>query len=181
MPWLSNGVSVYLAWMVRCSRNGFINRFSPITIDLLSIFMNPKDLTGLQIMQAFAQGLIPAPAIAQTMPMTVELVEAGRVVFVATANQTHTNPLGGVHGGFAATVLDSVTGCATHTVLAAGEGYGTIELSIKMCRPLPFDQPLRAQGRVINKSKSLVISEGDIRDDAGNLYAHATATCMILR
>lgn len=143
--------------------------------------MNPKDFAGLQIMQAFAQGLLPMPAIAKTMPMSCELVEAGRVVFVATANQTHTNPLGGVHGGFAATVLDSVTGCATHTVLAAGEGYGTIELSIKMCRPLPFDQPLRAEGRVINKSKSLVISEGDIRDDAGNLYAHATATCMILR
>lgn len=143
--------------------------------------MNPANMTGLQIMQAIAQGLIPAPSILKTMPMSVSVVEEKRVVFLATANQSHTNPLGGVHGGFAATVLDSVTGCATHTVLAAGEGYGTIELSIKMCRPIPFDQEMIAEGRVINKSRSLVISEGDIRDAAGNLYAHATATCMILR
>ena len=143
--------------------------------------MNISTMTGLEIMQAFAAGHFPAPSITKTIPMQMSSIELNRVVFIATANETHLNPMGGVHGGFAATVLDSVTGCATHTALGAGEGYGTIELSIKMCRPLPFDQPLRAEGRVINKSKSLVISEGDIRDDAGNLYAHATATCMILR
>lgn len=99
--------------------------------------MNPKEMSGLQIMQAFAKGLFPTPGIAKTMPMEPVEVEQGRVVFTATANESHTNPLGGVHGGFAATVLDSVTGCATHTVLAAGEGYGTIDLNIKMCRPIP--------------------------------------------
>ncbi|HEX6592317.1 MAG TPA: PaaI family thioesterase [Moraxellaceae bacterium] len=143
--------------------------------------MNPREMTGLQIMQAFAQGLFPTPGIARTMPMLPVEVEKGRVVFNATANETHTNPLGSVHGGFAATVLDSVTGCATHTVLAAGESYGTTDLSIKMCKPLPFNKPLRAEGRVINAGGRLVISEGDIRDEEGTLYAHATATCMILR
>lgn len=143
--------------------------------------MNPREMTGLQIMQAFAQGLFPTPGIARTMPMQPVEVEKGRVVFNATANETHTNPLGGVHGGFAATVLDSVTGCATHTVLGAGESYGTTDLSIKMCKPLPFNKPLRAEGRVINTGGRLVISEGDIRDEDGTLYAHATATCMILR
>lgn len=143
--------------------------------------MKLQEMSGLQVMQAFAQGLIPTPSIAKTMPMTVELVELNRVVFRATANHTHTNPLGGVHGGFAATVLDSVTGCATHTALDAGEAYGTIELGVKMCKPIPFDVTLRAEGRVINKTRSLVISEGEIRDDAGTLYAYATATCMILR
>lgn len=143
--------------------------------------MNPKEMTGLQIMQAFAQGLFPRPGIARTMPMDVESVEAGRVVFRVTANENHTNPLGGVHGGFAATVLDSVTGCATHTVLAAGERYGTTDLNVKMCKPLPFNKTLRAEGRVINAGSRLVISEGDIRDDDGVLYAHATATNMILR
>ena len=143
--------------------------------------MNPREMTGLQIMQAFAQGLFPTPGIARTMPMQPVEVEKGRVVFNATANETHTNPLGGVHGGFAATVLDSVTGCATHTVLGAGESYGTTDLSIKMCKPLPFNRPLRAEGRVINTGGRLVISEGDIRDEDGTLYAHATATCMILR
>ncbi|RYY78791.1 MAG: PaaI family thioesterase [Moraxellaceae bacterium] len=143
--------------------------------------MNPKEMTGLQIMQAFAKGLFPAPGIAKTMPMTPVEVEHGRVVFNATANESHTNPLGGVHGGFAATVLDSVTGCATHTVLGAGEGYGTIDLNIKMCRPIPFNKTLRAEGKVINVSKSLVISEGYIRDEDDKIYAFATATNMIIR
>lgn len=143
--------------------------------------MNLLEMTGLQIMQAFAQGLFPAPGIAKTMPMAPEAVEKGRVVFTATANETHTNPLGGVHGGFAATVLDSVTGCATHTVLEAGVSYGTIELNVKMCKPIPFNKTLRAEGRVINATSRLVISEGDIRDENGVLYAFATATCMILK
>jgi len=143
--------------------------------------MNPKEMTGLQIMQAFAQGLFPTPGIAKTMPMAPVEVEQGRVVFTATANESHTNPLGGVHGGFAATVLDSVTGCATHTVLAAGESYGTIDLNIKMCRPIPFNKTLRAEGKVINVSKSLVISEGYIRDENYKIYAFATATNMIIR
>lgn len=143
--------------------------------------MNPKEMTGLQIMQAFAQGLFPTPGIAKTMPMAPVEVEQGRVVFTATANESHTNPLGGVHGGFAATVLDSVTGCATHTVLAAGESYGTIDLNIKMCHPIPFNKTLRAEGKVINVSKSLVISEGYIRDENDKIYAFATATNMIIR
>lgn len=132
-------------------------------------------------MQAYAQGLIPAASIAKTMPMDCTSVEFGHVFFTATANETHMNPLGGVHGGFAATVLDSVTGCATHTVLAAGEGYGTTDLNIKMCRPLPFNQTMFAEGKVINAGRNLVISEGYIRDEAGKIYAHATATCMIIR
>lgn len=143
--------------------------------------MQVHEMTGLELMQAFAQGLFPRPGISNVMPMEVESIEHGRVVFTATANQTHTNPMGGVHGGFAATVLDTVTGCATHTVLPAGESYGTTDLNIKMCRPLPFDQVLFAEGKVINAGRNLVISEGTIRDEAGKIYAHATATCMIIR
>lgn len=143
--------------------------------------MNPLEMTGLEIMQAFAQGLVPEPGIAKTMPMKPLEVEHGRIVFSAIADERHTNPLGGVHGGFAATVLDSVTGCATHTVLAVGEGYGTTDLNVKMCRPLPFNKQLIAEGKVINAGRNLVISEGYIRDEEGKLYAHATATNMIIR
>ncbi|RHW19742.1 PaaI family thioesterase [Pseudomonas jilinensis] len=143
--------------------------------------MNPKNMTGLEIMQAFAQGLFPRPGISSTMPMDMQHVEANRVVFAVTADERHTNPLGGVHGGFAATVLDSVTGCAIHTALAAGESYGTIELNVKMCKPVPFNKTLTAEGKVINITSRLAISEGSIRDENGTLYAHATATCMILR
>ena len=143
--------------------------------------MNPLEMTGLEVMQAFVKGLVPAPGIAKTMPMQPVEVEHGRIVFTAIADERHTNPLGGVHGGFAATVLDSVTGCATHTVLAAGEGYGTTDLNIKMCRPIPRNQKLIAVGTMINMSKNLAISEGKIVDSEGKLYAHATATCMIIR
>ncbi|MFT6464434.1 PaaI family thioesterase [Halopseudomonas sp.] len=142
--------------------------------------MNPKEMTGLQIMQAAAAGLIPRAPISKTIPMVVKEVELNRVVFEATANETHTNPLGGVHGGFAATVMDSITGCATHTTLGVGESYGTIELNVKMCKPIPFNKPLIAEGKVINKTRRLVITEGYIRDETGSLYAYGTATCMIL-
>lgn len=144
--------------------------------------MNPLNMTGLEIMQAFQKGLVPAPGISKTMGMEeVGDVEYGRIVFMAIADERHSNPLGGVHGGFAATILDSVTGCATHTVLAAGEGYGTTDLAIKMCRPMPFNKKLIAEGKVINVGKNLVISEGYLRDEDGKLYAHATATNMIIR
>lgn len=143
--------------------------------------MNFQEMTGLQLIEAMLRGELPMPPMAKTIPMTVQSAEWGRVVFVATANETHANPMGGVHGGFAATVLDSVTGCATHTTLAAGEAYGTIELNVKMVRPVPYHKPLQAEGRVINAGKRLVISEAYLRDEEGTLYAHGTASCMILR
>ena len=103
------------------------------------------------------------------------------MIFAVWADARHLTPLGGVHGGFAATVLDSVTGCAVHTMLEAGVGYGTVDLNVKMLRAVPVDRDLTAEARVIHMSRSLGVSEGSIRDDAGVLFAHATATCAILR
>ncbi|GAA5185771.1 PaaI family thioesterase [Acinetobacter kookii] len=143
--------------------------------------MNPKEMTGLQLLQAMCDGRIPAPSMSETIPMQPYEVSEGTICFKVKANNHHLNPLGGVHGGFAATVLDSVTGCAVHSMLEAGAGYGTIDLNIKMCRPIPQDQQLLAIGKVINISKNLGISEGRIVDENGKLYAHATATCMIIR
>lgn len=143
--------------------------------------MNPKEMTGLQLLQAMCAGKIPPASISETIPMQPYEVSEGSISFKAKADARHLNPLGGVHGGFAATVLDSVTGCAIHTLLEAGVGYGTIDLNIKMCRPIPKDVELTAIGTVINISKNLGISEGKIIDDNGKLYAHATATCMIIR
>lgn len=143
--------------------------------------MDIKNLSGLQIMQEMCNGNLPMPSMATTIPMKPTLIESGQVTFEVQADQHHLNPLGGVHGGFAATVLDTVTGCAIHTVLEAGAGYGTIDLNIKMCRPIPQNRPLTAIGQIINTSKNLAISEGKIIDENGKLYAHATATCMIFR
>lgn len=143
--------------------------------------MNPKEMTGLQLLQAMCAGKIPAASISETIPMQPYEVSEGTIHFKAQADSRHLNPLGGVHGGFAATVLDSVTGCAVHSMLEAGVGYGTIDLNIKMCRPIPQNKELIAIGTVINISKNLGISEGKIIDGNGKLYAHATATCMIIR
>ena len=106
-------------------------------------------------------------------------VEEGRVVIHARADERHLNPLGGVHGGFAATVLDSVTGCAVHSRLPAGAVYGTVDLNVKMLRPVPRDQNLVAEATVTHLSRSLGVSEGTLRDEKGNLLASASATCFI--
>ncbi|HFG7033851.1 PaaI family thioesterase [Acinetobacter baumannii] len=142
---------------------------------------NPMEMTGLEFLQAMIEGHISPASISKTIPMQPTEISEGSVTFKAQADHNHLNPLGGVHGGFAATVLDSVTGCAVHTMLPAGVGYGTIDLNVKMCRPLPQNQVLIATGKVINLSKNLGISEGKITDEEGKLYAYATATCMIIR
>ncbi|EPQ2017823.1 PaaI family thioesterase [Acinetobacter baumannii] len=142
---------------------------------------NPMEMTGLEFLQAMIEGHIPPASISKTIPMQPTEISEGSVTFKAQADHNHLNPLGGVHGGFAATVLDSVTGCAVHTMLPAGVGYGTIDLNVKMCRPLPQNQVLIATGKVINLSKNLGIPEGKITDEEGKLYAYATATCMIIR
>lgn len=141
--------------------------------------MSIQNKTGLEIMQAMAQGEIPHPSIAATIPMTCILVEKGRVVFEVKADERHLNPLGGIHGGFAATVMDSVTGCVVHTMLSAGVGYATVDLNVKMLKPVPKNMTLIAEGLIIKVSKSLGISEGTLKDEDGKLYAHSTATCMI--
>lgn len=145
------------------------------------IKMNIESMTGLELMQAVARGDLPHPSMAQTIPMKFVSVDKGLAVFEATADDRHTNPLGGVHGGFAATVLDSVTACAVHSMLEAGIGYGTIDLNIKMLKAVPKDTPLIAQGKVISMSNSLGVSEGRLVDGAGKIYAYASATCMIMR
>jgi len=126
------------------------------------------------------RGEIPTPSMCSTLPMQLVEVEKGRVVFHASANEKHLNPMGGVHGGFAATVLDSVTGCVIHSMLEVGVGYGTIDLSIKMTRPIPRDEVIIAEGTIVNISKSLGISEAKLKNKEGKLLATATATCMIL-
>lgn len=143
--------------------------------------MNIEKMSGLELLSAMAEGRLPAPSISETVPMIMHSIEKGSVTFLVKADERHLNPLGGVHGGFAATVLDSVTGCAIHSVLDAGVAYGTIDINIKMMRPVPMHEELQAHGRVLNISRNLGVSEGDLRDSNGKLYAHATCTCSIVR
>ena len=100
---------------------------------------------------------------------------------MARADGRHLNPLGGVHGGFAATVLDSVTGCAVHSTLGAGIGYGTVDLQVKMLRPVPKETDLIAEGRLVYAAKNVAFAEGTLKTAQGKLLASATATCFIIR
>ncbi|MDQ6996430.1 MAG: PaaI family thioesterase, partial [Mariprofundus sp.] len=142
--------------------------------------MNTTNMTGLEIMQAMEQGVIPYPSMTETVPMKFIALEKGRIVFEVKADKRHLNIFGGVHGGFSATVLDTVTGCVVHTMLGAGTGYATIDLSVKMLRPVPKDVPLLVEGTIISVTKSIGVSEGALKDEAGKLYAHATATCKLI-
>jgi acyl-coenzyme A thioesterase PaaI-like protein len=132
------------------------------------IFLDIKNMSGLALLTAMADGVLPAPSITETIPMKMDVIEKGRVQFTVKADSRHLNP-------------DSVTGCAVHSTLDAGISFGTIDLNIKMMRPVPINTPLFAEGRVINISRNLGVSEGDIKDAAGKLYAHATCTCSIIR
>lgn len=143
--------------------------------------MSLAKLSGLEIMRAMIAGELPPASIATTIPMRGVAAERGSIVFEAMADERHLNPLGGVHGGFTATVLDSVTGCAVHTMLEPEESYGTIDLHVTMLRAVPINTPLIGEGKVIHVSRSLGVAEGTLRDEEGKIYAHATATCLIIR
>ena len=143
--------------------------------------MNLQEMTGLELMRAVIAGQLPPSAMARTVPMTFTDAELGRVAITARADDRHLNPMGGVHGGFAATVLDSVTGCAVHSSLEPGVSYGTIDLQVKMLRPVPRDQDLIAEGKTIHISRNLATAEGTLKSTDGKLLATATATCFLKR
>jgi uncharacterized protein (TIGR00369 family) len=140
-----------------------------------------SQLTGLQYMQAVIAKQIPMPAMADTIPMYCTAAGSGSVTFGARADGRHLNRSDNVHGGFTATVMDSVTSCALRTALEAGVGFVTIELNIKLLRPVPRDVELRAEGKLINVSRRLGASEAWLYDHQDKLCAHATATFMLSR
>lgn len=104
----------------------------------------------------------------------------GWIRFLTRADVRHRNPFGTVHGGYVSTVLDAATACAVHTRLPAGQLAATIDFQVKILRPVPRDCELWAEGRTLNLSRRLGVAEATLKDASGKLYAHATATCMVL-
>lgn len=136
--------------------------------------------TGLQQMQALLSGEVPPPHIARTMDFTLISVAHGEAVFQGRPLLRHYNPLGGVHGGWFATLLDSALGCAVHTILPIGKGYTTLEFKVNLVRGLNAKVPLvRAIGKVVHAGKQIATSEAQLLGHDGKLYAHASTTCMI--
>ncbi|MHA6888225.1 PaaI family thioesterase [Ralstonia pseudosolanacearum] len=132
------------------------------------------------MLDAMMSGELPYPPMNETMNMTLLEVDDGRAVFQGIPLQQHYNPLGTVHGGWFATLLDSALGCAVQTSLPAGRSYTTAELSMNIVRPASHKTgPLRAVATVVHSGRQMATAEARVEDANGKLYAHATTTCFI--
>jgi uncharacterized protein (TIGR00369 family) len=145
--------------------------------------VTPEVLTtfdGLTFLRAMIAGDMPQPPICETLGFRLVEADEGRAVFEGVPEFRHYNPIGTVHAGFTMTLLDSALGCAVFSTMAKGETWTTLELKTNMVRPLTKDTgPVRAEGRIIHRGRNVATSEGNLRDRAGKLYAHATTTCMV--
>ena len=136
--------------------------------------------TGLEMMQAMLRGEIPYPPIGKTLDFLILEAELGRAVFQGTPGVQHLNPMGSVHGGWFATLLDSALGCAVHTMMPPGRGYTTAELGVNLVKAItPKVQRVRAEGKVIHCGRQLATAEARLIGPDGTLYAHATTTCLV--
>lgn len=139
-----------------------------------------KDLSGLEVFEAIFAGRLPRPPIGDTLDFMPIRIERGIAVFQGRPQTKHYNPMGSVHGGWFATLLDSAVGCAVHSTLPAGKGYTTLELKLNLVRALTDAVPLvRAEGRVIHAGRQVATAEGRLVGADDKLYAHATTTCLI--
>ena len=142
-----------------------------------------RRLPGLDYMRKLIAGDFPPPPIAELMDFTLIEVDDGRAIFRGIPGEQHLNPIGGVHGGFAATLLDSALGCAVHTTLPAGVGYSTLELSVNLVRGItPDTGPVLCEGKVLHAGRRTATADARLtQESTGKLLAHAKTTCMILR
>jgi uncharacterized protein (TIGR00369 family) len=139
-------------------------------------------LSGLDYLRKITAGEIPPPPIAVTLNFAMVSVDRGAAAFEGQPGEEHYNPIGVVHGGYAATLLDSALGCAVHTTLEVGEAYTTLTLEAKFVRPITRDTgTVRASAEVVHRGRRQATSEGTLIDAAnGKLLAHATSTCMVI-
>lgn len=139
-----------------------------------------KIMTGQELLTGIMKGTLPAPPIQQTLDFRPVQVERGYMVFAGIPKFDYYNPLGSVHGGYTAALLDSCMACAVHSTLEIGYSYATLEVKISYVRPITVDTgEVRAEGKVIHVGKRIATAEGRLLDSAGKLYAHGTTTCLI--
>jgi uncharacterized protein (TIGR00369 family) len=139
-------------------------------------------MSGLEYMQALMRGEIPQSGMGELLGFRLAEVSEGRAVVVITPGAQHYNGLGIVHGGLAATLLDSALGVAINTVVPTGQAFATLEMKINYVRPIRGDAgELRCIGNVIHVGGRVATADGRVEDLKGKLYAHGTATCMLFR
>lgn len=138
-------------------------------------------LTGLQVMRQVISGELPSPPITATLGFSLVSVEHGKAVFEGTTAEWQYNPLGSVHGGWMATLLDSALGCAVHTTLGPGQLYTTLDLQVRFLRPvLATTGKVRAEATVVHAGKRIATAEGRLVSADGKMHATATASCIIV-
>lgn len=139
-----------------------------------------RQLSGLDFLRGIIDGRFPGPPISELLGFRIVRADPGEVAFATTPAFHHYNPIGTVHGGFIATLLDSCMACAVQTTLPAGQGYTSLELKVNFVRALTeASGPMLAEGRVVHAGRRQGTAEGYLRDADGKLYAHGTTTCMI--
>lgn len=139
-----------------------------------------RGMDGMTLFREIMAGRLPAPPMSKALGMSLLEIDHGRVLFGYEPVFDHYNPLGSVHGGVAATLLDSVMGCCVHTTLKAGVGYTTLEIKVNYVRAMTDKTgPVRAEGKVINVGSRIATSEGRLIDASGRLLAHGTTTCLV--
>ena len=137
-------------------------------------------LSGLEFLTGIIDGRLAQPPMAHTMGFRLTEVAEGLAVFTVEPQDFHYNPIGVVHGGLAATILDSAMACSVHSTLPQGRGYTTLELKVNLVRGITDKGgPLRCEGRVIHVGRQVGTAEGKLIDANGRLYAHGTTTCLI--
>jgi uncharacterized protein (TIGR00369 family) len=143
----------------------------------------PRD--GLAFLRAMMDGELPGPPIGATLGFRMAEVGPGRAVFEMTPTEAHYNPLGTVHGGVFATLLDSAAGCATHSLLPAGVGYTSLDLTVKFLRPITVRTvaagPMRCVGTVTHLGGRTALAQAELRGPDDKLYAHAVSSLLIMR
>ena len=140
-----------------------------------------RSMSGLDYLAGSLRGDFPGAPSAATLGIQLVEVVHGRAVFEGTPERFVYNPLGSVHGGWAATILDSAMGCAVHSTLPAGKGYTTVDLSVTLVRALTDRvRRVRCEGRILHTGGTVLTAEGRVTDDEGTLNAHGTTTCLVL-
>jgi uncharacterized protein (TIGR00369 family) len=138
--------------------------------------------TGLEVLQAMARGDLPGAPIAASLGFDIDSVEAGRVQFSFEPAEFHYNPIGSVHGGVYATLLDSATGCAVHTMLPAGVGYTSLDLTVKFLRAITVDTGrVRCIGTVTHLGGRTALAQAELRDGQDRLLGTAVSSILIIR
>jgi uncharacterized protein (TIGR00369 family) len=164
------------------NKTGAANRSRLITwADPMVAAAHTRTLSGLEYMQAILAGSIAAPPIAALMNMKLLEVEQGRVIFAVEPAEYHYNPMGTVHGGLAATLVDSAMACAIYSMAPPGITYTTIELHLNYIRPITSQTGrIRSIGEIIHVGRRLATAQARLLDDQDKLYGHATTTCLVI-